>query len=250
LLLIYHGTTVSGGGRANLHLLPQAKLAEQIEHLAQRRYPLISWREDRLSTDDGRTRIGITFDDGYRSDLANAHLLKTHGFDALFFVATEYIGQENYMNQAELRQLRALGMSVGSHSHHHTLLAPMSTEQIRRELGQSKQILEDVLQQPVLDFSFPGGSYDRRVLDVGRELGYRRFFSSDWGVNGVRQTELAVYRRSSVLNNMSIEQFDALLQCRGYLVRQMQFKAKEWAKRAVGEDRYVRLREAFLNFGR
>lgn len=250
LLLIYHGTSDSGGGNTNLHLLPNAKFAEQIEHMARSNYPVLSWRASGSTSNVAVNQIGITFDDGYRSDLANARLLGSYGYDALFFIATEYIGQPSYMNAAEIRELSALGMAIGSHSHHHTLLAPMSAQQIRQELSQSKRILEEILQQPVTDFSFPGGSYDRRVVDIGRELGYQRFFSSDWGVNGRRQATSAVYRRSSVLNNWSISQFDALLQRRRYFARQVMFKTKEWAKRTMGDDRYVRLRQSFLNIGR
>ena len=250
LLLIYHGTTDSGGGNANLHLLPQAKFVEQIGHLARNRYPVISWREGVQSQNDSDVNIGITFDDGYRSDLENARVLSANGYDALFFVATEYIGQPNYMNRKEIKELRQMGMGIGSHSHHHTLLAPMSAQQIRQELSQSKQILEELLQEPVLDFSFPGGSYDQRVVKIGRELGYHRFFSSDWGVNCEKQVESGVWRRSSVLNSANIDQFDALLKRRHYFTRQILFSAKEWAKRSLGDDRYVRFRQALINLGR
>jgi peptidoglycan/xylan/chitin deacetylase (PgdA/CDA1 family) len=247
LILIYHGTNEAGGGNVNPHLLPTRNVVEQIEHLAQHRYPVISWRENAATAADDTVRIGLTFDDGYRSDLENARSLSAHGYDALFFIATEYIGLPAYLDQTQIKELKAMGMCIGSHSHHHSWLAPMSDKQVEWELSHSKQVLEDIVEAPVRDLSFPGGSYDGRVVAIGRRLGYQRFFTSDWGLNADKQFVGGVLRRTSVLNTLDGKRFDALLRRRSYAARHALFAAKEWTKRAIGDDRYVKLRRALLD---
>lgn len=256
LVLIYHGTTDGGGGLANLHSLPRHSVREQIEHLARTTRSVLSWRD---LTSEVRTssasaspdlRVALTFDDGCQSDLENARLLKAHGFDALFFIATEYIGRRGYLNADEILELQDLGMGIGSHSHQHALLTPMPDAEIEENLHRSKRILEDLLQDEIRHLSFPGGGYSSRVLRIGRRVGYQNFFSSDWGVNARSQLAHRVFRRTSVLNNVDIAQFEELLSLRNYRTRQALFQLKELTKRTLGEDHYYRLRQTLLNIVR
>jgi peptidoglycan/xylan/chitin deacetylase (PgdA/CDA1 family) len=236
-----------------LHGLPERNLRDQIDHLARSHRRVLSWRE--LTSDSGTSSppgltVALTFDDGCQSDLENARLLKARGFDALFFIATEYIGQRGYLSASEILELHALGMGIGSHSHRHALLTPMRDAQVEENLRHSKRILEDLVQTPIRHLSFPGGGYSSRVLRIGRLVGYRDFFSSDWGVNTESQFAKGVFRRTSVLNNLDIGQFEALLSLRHYGARQTLFQVKELTKRALGEDRYWRLRQALVDFVR
>jgi peptidoglycan/xylan/chitin deacetylase (PgdA/CDA1 family) len=253
LILIYHGTSDGGGGHENLHGLPKRNLRDQMDHLARTNRRVLSWRE--LASGPGigdrpGLTIALTFDDGCQSDLENARLLKARGFDALFFIATEYIGQRGYLSVGEILELHTLGMGIGSHSHRHALLTPMSDAQIEQNLSRSKRILEDIVQTPIRHLSFPGGGYSSRVLRVGRSVGYQDFFSSDWGVNMQSQFAKGVFRRTSVLNSLDVAQFEALLSLRNYRARQTLFQVKELTKRALGEDRYWRLRQALVDFVR
>ncbi len=248
LVLIYHGMTEVGGGTGNLHIMPRKNFVAQLEHLKSNRYPMASWRQlGEPATTGPRPRVAITFDDGYQSDLENARLLHAMGYDALFFVPTEYIGRPGYLSREDIVAIRKMGMGIGSHAHHHSVMAPLSETSIQTEFQTSKRILENILQEPVLHFSFPGGSYNQRMLQLGRQLSYRYFFTSDWGVNGPKQSAASVFRRTSVLNHTKTSQFDAMLQLRNYFARQVMFQTKEFAKRIAGEERYVKLRQSLLD---
>jgi peptidoglycan/xylan/chitin deacetylase (PgdA/CDA1 family) len=248
LLLNYHGVTDRGGGDANLHCLPKRSFQAQIEHLARNRYHVVSWRE-LLGADEGDNtlRVAITFDDGHKSDLESARFLKSFGYDALFFIATEYLGQPDYLSPADIVDLQHLGMGIGSHSHHHAPLAPMPQAAVEQELSSSKRALEDAVHASVEHLSFPGGSYNARVVSVGRRVGYTFFYTSDWGLNTKRQFAAGVLRRTSVVNRLDIRQFDALLQLRNYHLRQALFRVKELTKRALGSERYYKLRRSLLS---
>lgn len=65
------------------------------------------------------------------------------------------------MNQDQLRQMAAGGVvEIGSHGRTHTALSLLSANEQRDEIFESKRILEETLDRPVLEFSYP---YGRRV---------------------------------------------------------------------------------------
>jgi len=251
-LLAYHRITL--GPSANLHYLPYRQFQEQMHHLQRAGYLMVSWRDFTAyaESEPERTRlqVGVTFDDGHDSDLQSARFLHSLGYDALFFIATEYLGTSGYLDRSDVCELHRLGMGIGSHAHHHIHLAPLGDSQVNAELRQSKRILEDILQTPVKHLSFPGGSYNSRVLNIARGVGYDHFFTSDWGVNTQRHRLSRVFRRTALLSDLDLEQFDALLRLRNYHARQLGFHAKELAKKTLGVNGYVKLRRALRSLVR
>jgi peptidoglycan/xylan/chitin deacetylase (PgdA/CDA1 family) len=251
LLLAYHRVTHATPG--NLHHLPAAQFQAQMHRLCDNSHRVSSWREFASAASApaaGGLSVGVTFDDGCDSDIECARLLHSLGRDALFFIATSYLGSHGYLSSSGVTELQRLGMGIGSHGHTHVHLASLPDEQLSAELTHSKSVLEDLIQAPVEHLSFPGGSYNARVLDRARAAGYRYFYTSDWGVNAQRQHRLGVFRRSSLVNSLELDQFDALLSLRHYYARQLGFHGKELAKRTLGDAGYSRLRRTLLNLVR
>jgi peptidoglycan/xylan/chitin deacetylase (PgdA/CDA1 family) len=249
LILNYHGMTEMGGRNTNLHCLPFAHFREQMNHLNQRGYTVIPWFEMVKPADAG-LRISFTFDDGRKSDLESAALLNSLGYSALFFIPTNDIGKTDYVTRADIIELQRLGMGIGSHSHFHVQLTPLSDARIADEFRTSKQMLEDIVGAPITHISFPGGSYDAKILRLAADAGYQYFYTSDWGVNTRRQFESHILRRTSLLNNVDIEQFESLVRLRHYYLRQFGFQSKELIKRYLGEDRYFKLRQSIIKLAR
>ncbi len=248
LVLIYHRMSENGGGNGNPHWLPFAQFRTQMNHLKETRCPVLCWnRFPAGARVSGDMQIALTFDDGNASDLDCARLLNALGYDALFFIATDFIGKPGYLQREDVVELRRLGMTVGSHSHRHVQLTPLGDAELIDELQRSRQILEEITGQPIEHFSFPGGVYDSRVLEMSRQAGYQYFFTSDWGVNAGAQFSTCVLRRTSILNHLDSAQFDALLRQSNYFVRQLGFKTKEWMKRSLGPERYVQIRRTLLS---
>ena len=241
--------TETGGGNTNLHCLPFTCVREQMHYLKQHSYFVIPWSQ-MINEVDGGLRIGFTFDDGRKSDLESAALLHSLGYSALFFIPTNDIGKSDFVDRADIVELQRLGMGIGSHSHYHVQLTPLSAKRVADELSTSKRLLEDIIQSSVTDISFPGGSYDTKILALASDAGYQHFFTSDWGVNTYPQFKKQVFRRTSLLNNIDIEQFESFVQLRNYYVRQFCFQSKELIKRHLGEDRYFMLRQTLIKLAR
>jgi hypothetical protein len=89
--------------------------------------------------DISHTRPLLTFDDGGVSAHQHvARLLETVGWRGHFFVTTNWIGKEGFLNPAQIRDLHARGHSIGSHSYSHPArMSYCSREQLRREWTES-----------------------------------------------------------------------------------------------------------------
>jgi peptidoglycan/xylan/chitin deacetylase (PgdA/CDA1 family) len=78
------------------------------------------------------------------------------------------------------------GLSVGSHGHSHRKLAGLDTDSQRRELADSKSILEERLGREVAALAYPygwPGAYTMETKTLAAEAGYRAAFAAIGGVN-------------------------------------------------------------------
>jgi peptidoglycan/xylan/chitin deacetylase (PgdA/CDA1 family) len=76
------------------------------------------------------------------------------------------------MDAGRLREIRAAGVTVGSHTANHAKLAEVPPEIKREELASSKAALEDVLGEEVRHLCYPFGSFDLDTVHAARETGY------------------------------------------------------------------------------
>ncbi len=220
---------------------------DQMNYLAQSAHQVLPWTDMTSSASQCvRAKVGLTFDDANASDIGCARILSRMGYSALYFIPTADLGKDGRLGKQGVLELMRHGMGIGSHSHHHVHLANLSDRKLEEELGRSKAILEDVIKLPVEHISFPGGSYDARVLDASRQIGFKYFYTSDWGVNASGQFSRRVLRRIPILAGLKIAEFQDILEMRNYVPKRIQFHAKELVKKALSEQNYLKVRRAFV----
>ena len=73
----------------------------------------------------------------------------------------------------ELREMRAGGFTVGSHTRTHVSLPTESMDTVIRELDGSKRAIEQELDAPALHFAYPGGHFTPRDVEAIERAGYR-----------------------------------------------------------------------------
>ncbi len=157
----------------------------------------------------GRTVV-ITFDDGYCDNLAACEELQKRNMRATWFIVTGSIGREpdwprdarsdgRLLNIAELREMRAAGMEIGSHTVSHVRLTEVDDDSLHQELTESKMTLEEVLGSAVDSFAYPYGAWDARSADAIKQSGYATACTTRTGW-ALRDNNPYLLRRLTVFN--------------------------------------------------
>jgi len=129
--------------------------------------------------------VVITFDDGYRCLHEHAlSALVEHGFTATIFVVAGGVGRANYwevtageveepmLGWEEIGEMQRAGLAFGSHTLNHPHLTALPTAEAKREITDSKKLLEDTLGEPCRSFAYPYGDWNRAVRELVAEAGY------------------------------------------------------------------------------
>jgi peptidoglycan/xylan/chitin deacetylase (PgdA/CDA1 family) len=130
--------------------------------------------------------VVLTFDDGYRDNYDLAWpLMKRYGFTATIFLVSESIGGYNrfdadlpgapvpMLSWEQVREMGSAGIAFGSHTcTHPSSLIGLDDNRLRYELEGSKATLEEMLNAPVDQFSYPHDQLDGRVEAAVASAGY------------------------------------------------------------------------------
>jgi peptidoglycan/xylan/chitin deacetylase (PgdA/CDA1 family) len=147
-----------------------------------------------------------------------------------------------YFTWDDVREVHRLGYAVGAHGWSHKFLTQCSPQELDKELVSSKKTLEDQLGAPVTTISFPGGRYNKAVLQACADAGYTSLYTSDaWASNTAATVK--VYGRMTTTRNMRGEDLVRVLQCGGKppLATRLTVSAKSTAKKLLGDNLYYRL---------
>lgn len=119
----------------------------------------------------------ITFDDGYKNFYTNAFkALKEYKLPAAMFIITNEIGRPegDRLSWDEIKIMRDSGLvSFGSHCLGPEPLVNIKAQGIvRKEIFESKKLLEEKLGRPVELFSYPEGKFDAAIKKLVIDAGY------------------------------------------------------------------------------
>jgi peptidoglycan/xylan/chitin deacetylase (PgdA/CDA1 family) len=190
----------------------------------------------------------FTFDDGLASDYEEVFpVLCEIGLRATFFVVPTFVETPGYVTWAQLREMVAAGMEVGSHSLTHPFVDALDEVGLRFEFGESKRQIEDRLGAAVRVASLPRGWAPPMLEPILRELGYRAFCTSRvaWWRPG--DPPLAM-PRVSIRRGLPLEEFVAIVNAepRALWMLQAVDAAKNAAKACLGRRGWDRLRTPLL----
>ena len=201
--------------------------------------------------------VAITFDDGLVSNFDAAGMLAAVGMSADFFVNPSTIEQRGFLNWSQLREMSQLGMSIQSHAMTHRYLNDLSASELEEELRVSKDKIEQNLGAAVTLLAPPGGRMPTGLHHLAYQFGYAAICSSRagyWkqqqvddniGLNGEEAMEIP---RLAVLAGTSAAQFGRWINSsqRELLILQSRGLILNAAKRAIGNQRYERLRQTLI----
>lgn len=116
--------------------------------------------------------VTTSWDDGHPLDLRLAELLSLYGVKGTFYIPIDY-AKVPRMSVNEIRELRRMGMEIGSHTQTHPRIHRLESSAVLGELRDSKAYLEDILGEEVPAFCYPEGKFSGRNLALIDAAGYR-----------------------------------------------------------------------------
>ena len=117
--------------------------------------------------------VVLTFDDGYEDFYTTAFpILQAHHFRAVSYVVSGFIGRSRYLTAQQIRTLDANGVEIGAHTVDHVDLTRSTPGGLAFQVAGSKATLETLLGHPVLDFCYPSGKFDDRVVAEVEAAGF------------------------------------------------------------------------------
>jgi len=130
---------------------------------------------------DPQMPVFLTFDDGGLGGYSHcAPVLEQHEMRGHFFITTDWIGQNGYMDRRQIRELYDRGHVIGSHScSHPERMARLNPAELLMEWKNSCAVLGDILGAAVTVASVPGGYYSRRVAVAAAAAGINVLFTSE-----------------------------------------------------------------------
>jgi peptidoglycan/xylan/chitin deacetylase (PgdA/CDA1 family) len=158
----------------------------------------------------GRPNVRLTVDDGNASDFeVILPALLRRRLRATFFICSGRLDHPTFLKRAEVRELPARGMGIGSHGVEHLSWRHMAPARLSEELTESRRILQTVCSALIESAACPFGAYDRAVLSGLRRAGYRWVFTSDRGWAIENQW---LQPRTTVTRGMTLEHVERLVQ--------------------------------------
>ena len=126
--------------------------------------------------------VVVTFDDGSEDTFVHAFpVLKKHRIPATIFMIAANVNSIRSLTAQQIREMVPHGVTVGSHTVNHAYLPTLSLEEARKELFDSKRILEGL--GVSVDFlSYPAGGFTPEIQGLARAAGYRAACTTNRGV--------------------------------------------------------------------
>jgi peptidoglycan/xylan/chitin deacetylase (PgdA/CDA1 family) len=190
--------------------------------------------------------VVLTFDDGHDSNYRHAYpLLRERGVVGVFFVTSDFIGRRpGFCTWEQLGEMANAGMHIGSHGKTHRFFDDLTAGELEQEYCVSRDAIASGTGRAPVMLSFPGGRYRESQITVGREAGYRYFFSSAPGAN--RRDAFvpgAVLRRIPIRSETNGEVFaDSARGATGFLLRaRVSAVVKGVLRKALGNYLYHHL---------
>jgi peptidoglycan/xylan/chitin deacetylase (PgdA/CDA1 family) len=113
--------------------------------------------------------LTTSWDDGHPLAFRVAELLERHGLTGTFYVPRR--SQREVMTSAQLLDLSSR-FEIGSHTIDHVRLHLLPDDEVRRQLHESREWIENITGRQCRMFCFPGGKFRRRQLRLVAEAGF------------------------------------------------------------------------------
>lgn len=206
-ILAYQRVSSDAGAERGL-TVAVGNFSRQMALLARRGYQSVSLDDFRQWQTSLRPLpphpVILTFDGGCREIREHvAPILKGHRFRATIFVrahkAAESVagdgqGDPAIMEPEAIKELARMGFDIGVEGLTHSDWTQVSVDIVRRELSESRRIIEQIVGQPPRFVAYPGGRWTSAIRNLIEASGFWGACTQDSGLNGFHQDRFLLKR--------------------------------------------------------
>jgi peptidoglycan/xylan/chitin deacetylase (PgdA/CDA1 family) len=179
VLTYHHIATLPSNMLSRDYYVSPAQFEIQMAYLKSKNYKTIAPKEfyDLLKAGKNPTQktVMITFDDGNVDNYLNAFpILKKYNFVGVFYIPSLRSG----INKARLQEMVKAGMAIEDHGATHVDLKAENVDaNLRKEIVNSKLVIEAMTGKKVYSIAYPGCVYDAQAFTFIKAAGYILGFS-------------------------------------------------------------------------
>jgi len=178
-IIMYHSVTPAASPR-NMLAITDATFERQMDFLKSRRYNVVPLETLAAMIREKKRippkTISITFDDGYKDNYIYAFpILKKYNLPATLFVIINEVERPDRVSWDEIKQMQDSGLiTIGSHTiGPQPLIDYKSKDELKKQIFDSKKVLEEKLGLQVNTFSYPGGMFNSAIRQLVIDAGYK-----------------------------------------------------------------------------
>lgn len=213
LILNYHSIV---NNRSTYHVDPIYSIKEEVfrKHMAliqKLQLDVITINNINSYKEQHDLKVCLTFDDGFKSDYEIVYpILNEFNYKASFFITLKNIADNN-SRWDQYCELSRSGNIIGSHGISHKYLSELDKESQRRELSESKEIIENKINKEINYFSLPGGRYNNTTIKLAKDIGYNGLLTTNFGLVENIQNIPFLIDRWSIKTSTNLELFEGVL---------------------------------------
>lgn len=190
-ILMYHAIHVMApeeSANANLIVDPTT-FESHIQRLSNEGYYFLTPEEvhkvltENVLPNGNQKIIWLTFDDSLWDFYDNAYpILQKYQVKATNNVITSTVGSQANLSLDEMFEMKNNGMSFQDHTVTHPDLSATDSSMQTTEMKDSKQYLDDSLNQDTIAIAYPAGRYSDTTLQIAENLDYKLGVTTNEGL--------------------------------------------------------------------
>lgn len=190
-ILMYHAIHVMApeeSANANLIVDPTT-FESHIQRLSNEGYYFLTPEEvhkvltENVLPNGNQKIIWLTFDDSLWDFYDNAYpILQKYQVKATNNVITSTVGSQANLSLNEMLEMKNNGMSFQDHTVTHPDLSATDSSTQTTEMKDSKQYLDDSLNQDTIAIAYPAGCYSDTTLQIAENLDYKLGVTTNEGL--------------------------------------------------------------------